>query len=423
MILAAGLGRRFGSTLPKQFMSLAGTPVIQYSINALKGCKNIDYLIIVTTKEWKEYCERKYKVDKVVIGGKTRTESVHLGLKACPKDTRYVVFHDANRPMVTANMINRCFGELKRGAKAVATMMGITDSLVAKGLHDYIPLNRDIARLVQTPEAFDYRTILSVYGRRRGEESTAISFLALEQNVEVESVEVRDPNPKITYEGDIERIEGMMKYKKAVKRVPDLVGKYVLLLGASGGIGSAILKKLQRLGAVVSVPPRSEVNLSNPFLPRQLYDINWDCIIHSAGVGASDKEGILEKYDEVMNVNLKSVLLLVDLARKTMIHGGNIVVLGSSAGTKGRADFTLYSASKTALNSAVESLAPSLAKENIRINCVCPGRTYTRLQKRMHPEATKSGLISPEYVAKIVVGYADIEETGNVVYIKKGLDK
>lgn len=423
IILAAGLGKRFGSVIPKQFMKLNGIPVIQYSIDALKGCRDIDYLIIVTTQGWKKYCERRFKVNKVVVGGKTRTESAHLGLKACPKNTRYVVFQDANRPMVTTDMVDRCFEELKKGAKAVATMMKITDSLVMKESHGYIPLNRDIARLVQTPEAFDYKIILDIFDRRMGEESTAISFLALKHNVEVVPVEIQDPNPKITYEGDIERIEGMMKYKRALKRVPNLKGKKVLLLGASGGIGSAILKELRELGAIVSAPSHAEVDLSKPFLPRQLYDTNWDCIIHSAGVGISDKEGILDNYDKVMNVNFRSVLLVADLARKTMPHGGNIVVLGSSAGTKGRPGFTLYSASKAALNSAIESLAPSLAEDGIRINCICPDRTNTRLQKKMHPKTPKSELLSPEYVARVVVGYADIEETGNIVYIKKGLDK
>ena len=80
IILAAGSGQRFGSSIPKQFMSLNGLKVIEYSINAFKLSKTIDYIIIVTDEYSIDLCE-SYRVDKIVAGGTSRQESTYSHLE------------------------------------------------------------------------------------------------------------------------------------------------------------------------------------------------------------------------------------------------------------------------------------------------------------------------------------------------------
>ncbi len=87
IILAGGKGRRFGSSIPKPFMSLNGKAVIQYSIDVFEPL--VDEIIIVTNKQYKDY--------KCVKGGEFRSQSVENGLKASSGD--FVIIHDGARPL------------------------------------------------------------------------------------------------------------------------------------------------------------------------------------------------------------------------------------------------------------------------------------------------------------------------------------
>jgi NAD(P)-dependent dehydrogenase (short-subunit alcohol dehydrogenase family) len=210
-----------------------------------------------------------------------------------------------------------------------------------------------------------------------------------------------------------------MKYKEVIKRTSDVKGKEILIFGGTGGIGSELTKQLRKLGARVVSLGSQDVDLSVSTLKIPLHN-HWDCIIYSAGTYANDSEGLLNNYDKIMNVNFKSVVYLVEHAGEMLKPNGNIILLGSAAASFGRPGISLYSASKAALNCFVEATAPSLAQRGFRINVICPAKVATPLQKHINPKANQKEMIQPNDLAKIIMGYIDIDKTGEIVYIKVG---
>jgi dTDP-4-dehydrorhamnose reductase len=103
-----------------------------------------------------------------------------------------------------------------------------------------------------------------------------------------------------------------MQYRDATLREPDVRGKSILLLGGSGGIGTEIARALRAIGADVVAPSRQGVDLAKDVLPTSLFDTSWDCIIHCAGVIGSGID--LADYEQIMNVNFRSALLVAELA-------------------------------------------------------------------------------------------------------------
>ncbi len=127
IILAGGVGRRFGSRIPKQFMSLNGKPVVQFVVDAIKESGVIDAIGYVGLSK---YWDNVSVTARGIEGGKTRTESVQNGIKIAKSfGATHVIFLDAVRPLITPTHIRRMVKELKNGAKAVITTQKIVDSL------------------------------------------------------------------------------------------------------------------------------------------------------------------------------------------------------------------------------------------------------------------------------------------------------
>ena len=110
IILAAGVGKRMESDVPKQFMLLEGKPLLYYSLKTFQD-SFIQDIILVCGKDEIEYCREeivdKYgfsKVRKIVAGGKERFHSVYQGLKAI-EECDYVFIHDGARPFVEQRML------------------------------------------------------------------------------------------------------------------------------------------------------------------------------------------------------------------------------------------------------------------------------------------------------------------------------
>ena len=100
IVLAAGQGRRMKSNVKKQFLSIAGKPIVYYALQCFEKTSFITDVILVTSEDCVDYCQKKIvekygfrKVEKIVVGGKERYDSVYAGLLACGK-TDYVYIHD-----------------------------------------------------------------------------------------------------------------------------------------------------------------------------------------------------------------------------------------------------------------------------------------------------------------------------------------
>ncbi|MBF0216310.1 MAG: 2-C-methyl-D-erythritol 4-phosphate cytidylyltransferase [Candidatus Omnitrophica bacterium] len=212
IILAGGTGSRMRTSTPKQFLELKGRPVIMYSVEIFAISPHISDIVIVCHKEYIKLAEQLVKVEKtpkihkIIPGGKTRQESAYLGLKNCPKDTTHVLIHDAARPFVDNAMIKRTISAAVK-YKAATTAVDVTDTVIEISTGKIIKfLDRDKLRRVQTPQGFEYKTILSAHEKARKEgfnSATDDCVLAMTYGTPVKIVNGSEKNKKITRKGDI----------------------------------------------------------------------------------------------------------------------------------------------------------------------------------------------------------------------------
>jgi 2-C-methyl-D-erythritol 4-phosphate cytidylyltransferase len=144
IIPAGGSGERLGAPGPKAFAVLAGKPMLEWSLEALAGvCKRV---IVAVPAGFEEPPDR-------VRGGRSRSESVRNALAAAPEATVAVV-HDAARPLVTRELVERCLSELGELEGAIAAAP-VTDT-VKEGEDGRVLRTLDRTRLwaVQTPQVF-----------------------------------------------------------------------------------------------------------------------------------------------------------------------------------------------------------------------------------------------------------------------------
>ena len=120
IVLAAGQGKRMGTKVHKQYLLLAGKPVLYYSLKAFQESSIIDEVILVTGKDEEKYCKEQIvdtfgftKVTHIIEGGAERYDSVWNGLKVS-KNEGYVFIHDGARPFVDEPMLQRVFEAVQK---------------------------------------------------------------------------------------------------------------------------------------------------------------------------------------------------------------------------------------------------------------------------------------------------------------------
>lgn len=169
VVLAAGSGKRMGSSTKKQYMLMKGRPVIYYALKTFQE-SFIDEIILVVSPGDQVYCQKeiveKYgfdKVTRIVEGGKERYHSVAVGLD-CIKECGYVFIHDGARPMVTEEILERALSCVKEyGACAVGMPVKDTIKIADEAGNIVSTPNRNLVWMVQTPQVFDYRLIRDAY--------------------------------------------------------------------------------------------------------------------------------------------------------------------------------------------------------------------------------------------------------------------
>lgn len=173
VVLAAGQGRRMHSDVAKQFLLLAGEPVICHSLRAFEE-SGVETVVLVTGTEEIEYCRKeiveKYgftKVTCIVPGGKERYHSVYQGLRAlsgCMSEDGIVLIHDGARPMVTQEIITRTIEAAKEYGACVAAMP-VKDTIKVADSDGFArrTLDRSTLWQMQTPQTFSYRLVYDAY--------------------------------------------------------------------------------------------------------------------------------------------------------------------------------------------------------------------------------------------------------------------
>lgn len=209
MILSGGSGTRFGGDLPKQYHELCGKEVIAYSVEALKGTRQIDSVVVVADPVYVPVLQEKYGTD-CISGGKTRNASLRLGLEYIKNtfpDCEKVFITEAARPFLTAGLVEEyltCLDEYD----AVITTKQITDSL---GRYGEAVTCRDEYYLIQAPEAFHFS---SLYQHFREDSPITATVQQLPAERRVLNYENFRTNLKITYPEDLVIAEYWMKARQ-----------------------------------------------------------------------------------------------------------------------------------------------------------------------------------------------------------------
>lgn len=218
IIVAAGRSERMGAGTDKAFLSLVNKPVVAWSLLAFERCPEVDGIVLVVRKDQLVAAKAVVKmfgiskIRSVVAGGAKRQESVRAGLDVCDIDTRYVVVHDGARPCVTSDMVSEVVKAVRR-APAVTVGRRMTDTVkrVEKGVTVSETLERDRLWAVQTPQAFQIRTIRDAY-KALGAKDVTDDCQAVELAGEaVKIVECRVPNIKITTVEDLQIAGALLK--------------------------------------------------------------------------------------------------------------------------------------------------------------------------------------------------------------------
>jgi 2-C-methyl-D-erythritol 4-phosphate cytidylyltransferase / 2-C-methyl-D-erythritol 2,4-cyclodiphosphate synthase len=202
LIVAAGKGERAGGGLPKQYALLGGKALIAHAVDRFKVHPGIDGVHVVIGAEQEDLLTAALAgrvIDGVTIGGKERQDSVRAGLEAIKADR--VLIHDAARPVIPADVIDRLLVALETSPAAVP-VLPVADTLARNDgqLGDIV--DRSSLVRVQTPQAFRYDTIMTAHRKWSGAIATDDAQMARAAGFDVALIEGSAMLDKITVAQD-----------------------------------------------------------------------------------------------------------------------------------------------------------------------------------------------------------------------------
>lgn len=219
IIVAGGKGLRMGSDIPKQFLPIAGTPLLMHTIRTFRDFNPLMHIILALPRHqqdyWQELC-RKYGFNEpvtVVDGGQTRFHSVKNALCAIPDNEEGVVgVHDGVRPFPSADTIERVFAEAEKSGAAVP-VVPVIDALrhIAADGEKSETVARSEYRIVQTPQAFGIQLLKKAYRQEFCNFFTDDASVAESDGNRISLVEGNRENIKITTPFDLAVAESVIK--------------------------------------------------------------------------------------------------------------------------------------------------------------------------------------------------------------------
>ena len=211
LIVAGGESTRFGGQVPKPYCLLAGKAVLRHTVEVFLAHPAVNRVQVVMHPEHEEHYRQALaglELPVPVMGGKTRQESVHNGLKALLASAAgNVLIHDAARPAVSPRLIERVIVKLMEGAPAVMPVLPVLDTLRhLQAGHSSRTVDRAGIYAVQTPQGFDFQTILRLHQDAQ-EQYTDDIALAEMDGIAIAHVAGERMNHKITTQEDIAHME------------------------------------------------------------------------------------------------------------------------------------------------------------------------------------------------------------------------
>jgi 2-C-methyl-D-erythritol 4-phosphate cytidylyltransferase len=218
IIVAAGSGTRFGSDIPKQFVEIAGKPLLMHTLDKFEACHEIDEIVLVLaadqipTFEISGFRSESAKLRAIVAGGSSRAESVKNGLAAISEDCSVVAIHDGARPLVSVDEITRTI-EKAAQTGAACLVAEVNDTIKhVEGGEIVRTVDRTKLRRALTPQAFRVDILRRAFDEFGADESaTDECYLVEKLGVPVACVEGSSRNIKVTRPEDIVLAEALLK--------------------------------------------------------------------------------------------------------------------------------------------------------------------------------------------------------------------
>jgi 2-C-methyl-D-erythritol 4-phosphate cytidylyltransferase len=212
VIVAAGRGERLGLDRPKAFAKLNDRPLLAESLERLEASEWIDSIVVAAPPDWEEpviLLAEELGCGKVVAavpGGDTRSASVRAALAEVPDDAGVVLVHDAARPVLTEDLIERLLTTLNEGWDGVVPGLPIADTVKrVDGDQVVETVDRESLVIAQTPQAFVWPALRDAAAG--GDEATDCAAMVEARGGRIKVV-AGDPRlVKITDAADLELVE------------------------------------------------------------------------------------------------------------------------------------------------------------------------------------------------------------------------
>ena len=447
VILAGGSGLRMGLEVPKQFLKVAGKAVVEHTIQAFQDNKNIDEVVVVCNQAFIHLVEGYVlandwpKVKKILNGGTERYDSSLSAINAyADEEDVNLIYHDAVRPLVSDRIIDDVIASLDT-YDAVDTAVDASDTIIQvdsdKDIISMIP-KRSVLRRGQTPQAFKLKTIKEAYELAMKDPK----FIATDDcgviskylpDVPIFVVKGEEANFKLTYKEDIFLLDKLFQMKTTnIGHTPDITGianKVVVIFGGSLGIGAEMVSLCKENWAKVHCFSRSKNNCDirkNEDVKKALKEVyekegRIDYIVNTAAILSKEPLASMtqEKIDDVLDINLKGV---VNVALEGFPYlketRGHLLFYTSSSYTRGRAFYSLYSATKAAVVNFVQAISSEWEPHQIHVNCVNPERTKTPMRTQAFGVEPEGTLLSAEVVARVSLGVLCSDLNGQIIDVK-----
>lgn len=217
ILVAAGRGERLGDERPKAFARLGGRVLLAESLERLDGSGWVDAIVVVAPPEWEEaviVLAEELAAGKVaasVTGGATRADSVRAGLAEVPEDAAVVLVHDAARPLLSDEVIERVLQPLAEGFDGAVPGLPVADTVKrVKGGVVVETLDRTELVAVQTPQAFVAPALRSALASADSSRATDCASSVEARGGRVKVVEGDPRLLKITTPADLAQVESWL---------------------------------------------------------------------------------------------------------------------------------------------------------------------------------------------------------------------
>lgn len=216
VVLASGVGKRMGTSLPKQFMCLKGKPVLLHTLEKIRQTDKSFQIVLVLNPAhvhyWEEI-EKQYDVDipcRVVLGGKERFYSVRNALMTIEDEQALVAIHDGVRPFVDKEILEDCFSTAKKYGNAISCVQSTDSVRLLTSDNDSRALERKNIMLVQTPQCFVCSTLKKAYSQPYCDSFTDDASVVENLGEKIHLSKGKKQNIKITTIEDIKTAESLL---------------------------------------------------------------------------------------------------------------------------------------------------------------------------------------------------------------------